>query len=97
MPPGAGAFPRVAPDGRRAVFWRAVGLQAVTPPREPLERPRVLLAIAGLQAASIPWWWMGGTPSIWLGMPSWALVSLILNFAASCLVAYAALRLWGDR
>ncbi len=68
------------------------------PPREPLDRPWALVLITGLLAMSIPWWRPGGDgpPSIWLGMPSWALVSLGCTFAASCLVAFAALRLWGD-
>ncbi len=66
------------------------------PPREPLDRPGALLLIAALYAMSIPWWWMGGEPSVWLGMPSWALLSLLCAFGASSVVAYAALRFWRD-
>ncbi len=66
-------------------------------PREPLDRPWALVLIVALYAASIPWWAPGGVPSIWLGTPSWALVSLACTLAAAGLVAFSATRHWKDR
>jgi len=64
--------------------------------RDPLRHPWLFVAIAALYGCSIPWWFGEGAPSIVLGLPSWAVVSLLCTFAVSCLVSFAALRFWDD-
>ncbi len=54
------------------------------------------MAIGALYALSIPWWFGEGRPSVVLGLPSWAVISLLCTFAVSCLVSFAARRLWDD-
>lgn len=64
--------------------------------RDPLRHPWLFVAIGALYALSIPWWFGEGKPSILFGLPSWVVVSLLCTFAVSCLVSFAALRLWDD-
>lgn len=64
--------------------------------RDPLNHPWLFVVIAALYACSIPWWFGAGKPSIVLGLPSWAVISLACTFAVSCLVSFAARRLWDD-
>ena len=65
--------------------------------RDPLRHPWLFVAIGALYAFSIPWWFGDGRPSTLLGLPSWAVVSLLCTFGVSCLVSYATLRLWDGR
>ena len=65
--------------------------------RDPLRHPWLFVAIGALYAFSIPWWFGDGRPAILLGLPSWAVVSLLCTFGVSCLVSYATLRLWDGR
>ena len=64
--------------------------------RDPLRYPWLFVAIAALYGLSIPWWSGAGRPSIVLGLPAWVVISLACTFAVSCLVSFAARRLWDD-
>lgn len=64
--------------------------------REPLDHPWLLVGILALYAVSIPWWATDETPALLLGMPAWAVLSLVATLGVSCLTAFAVLRLWED-
>lgn len=65
--------------------------------RAPLRRPWIWLVYGALLAISIPWYREpGSVPRIWLGIPDWALVSLLATLAVAGFTAWVVLRHWPD-
>lgn len=71
--------------------------RAPRPPRdEPRNHPRFLLLLAIVCLATVPVFFVGPSPVLWLGLPVWLWWSLGWTAALSALTAWGVLRYWKD-
>lgn len=47
-----------------------------------------------LLAAAVPWYWPADDDAVWLGVPAWVLVAVVVSAAASVLTAALMSRPW---
>ena len=47
-----------------------------------------------LLTAAIPWYWPSDNHALWLGMPAWVVIAIVVSIAASCLAALILTRPW---
>ena len=66
-------------------------------PREPIRYRWIWLVYALLYAASIPWYLpAGGELETWVGLPYWALVSLLATVGIAFFTVFVIRRFWDD-
>ena len=63
---------------------------------EPRRHPRYLALLAAAALLTAPFPFIGGPPSLWLGLPVWLWWSLGWTVALSLLTAWGILRYWRD-
>ncbi|HEX9725723.1 MAG TPA: hypothetical protein VGC53_15695 [Vicinamibacteria bacterium] len=67
------------------------------PPREPVRYGWIWIVYVLLYAASVPWYLPAGTiPEIWLGLPSWALLSLLSTVGIALFTVLVIRSFWDD-
>ena len=65
--------------------------------REPIHHGWTWLVYALLYAASVPWYLpAGASPKIWLGLPHWAMISLLSIAGIAIFTAFVIHRFWDD-
>lgn len=67
------------------------------PPADPGRRAWIWLVYVSLYAVSIPWYLPAGErPGIWLGLPSWVVVSVLATTAIATFTVFVVRRCWSD-
>lgn len=49
-----------------------------------------------LLALAVPWYWPSTSHAVWLGLPAWVCVAIMVSLAASVLTALLMARPWPD-
>lgn len=54
------------------------------------------LVYLAMLAVGIPWYWPANDTSVWLGMPAWVVVAILVGAAASLFTLWLLKRPWPD-
>lgn len=69
----------------------------VSPREEPLRHAWIWVVYLVLYALSIPWYWPPGErPSLWFGLPSWIVVSILATAGIAVFTVFVIQRYWTD-